>query len=336
MHLHCFQYGRPVAPELEQLCETVTYYRRKTGLLSNLSLLPYTVKSRQSTALENNLLANNYPILFEVLHTCYLLGDVRFSGRKKIYRHSNIEHDYYRALAATEKNTLKRLYLLLEAWRLQRFEKIIAKAQVILAVNKKDAVYFKQQYPGVHTHYLPSFHRHEKVSIVKGRGKYVLFHGNLSISENYEAAMWLLRQVFGKLTCEVIVAGLKPPAFLKEQLAACKQVRLIEDPGEEEMNALVANAQVHVLWTAQPTGLKLKLLNVLFSGRFVVLNNNMLSGTAVKPSSTVLQAETADDYIAAINACFAKEFSQAQVDERLENLTTFDNRVNASALIKLL
>ena len=66
--LHCFQYGRKPAPELEQLCEKVYYYERQTGLKKNLSLSPYTVVSRQSKELEKNLLANDYPILFEVLH----------------------------------------------------------------------------------------------------------------------------------------------------------------------------------------------------------------------------------------------------------------------------
>ena len=36
-------------------------------------------------------------------------------------------------------------------------------------------------------------------------------------------------------------------------------------------------------FTHQPTGLKLKLLNVLFNGRWLVCNFNMLDGTPIKP-----------------------------------------------------
>ena len=71
VYLHCFTYGRKPALELEELCEKVYYYQRKTGLLANLSYLPYTVKSRQSKDLEKNLLMNDFPILFEVLHTAH-------------------------------------------------------------------------------------------------------------------------------------------------------------------------------------------------------------------------------------------------------------------------
>src|SRR5687768_10184186 len=62
IHLHCFSYGREPSPELEELCEKVYYYERKTGLLSNFSALPYTVRSRQSRELEKNLLSNDHPV----------------------------------------------------------------------------------------------------------------------------------------------------------------------------------------------------------------------------------------------------------------------------------
>ena len=82
VHLHCFTYGRKPAKELDELCEKVYYYKRKTGVTSALSFLPYTVKSRLSEDLATNLLSNDYPIIFEVLHTCYLLRDERFKTRK--------------------------------------------------------------------------------------------------------------------------------------------------------------------------------------------------------------------------------------------------------------
>src|SRR5690606_36244726 len=134
------------------------YYPRKTGFLSNLSLLPYTVKSRQSKELEKNLLSNDFPILFEVLHTCYLLNDNRFANRKKIYRHSNIEHEYYTELSKTERNVWKKLFLKIEAWKLKRFESILNRSNLILAVNQKDTEYFQKKYVSVKAMYLPSFH----------------------------------------------------------------------------------------------------------------------------------------------------------------------------------
>lgn len=41
--LHCFEYERQHAPELLDICEEVHYYKRNTGLMANLSFLPYNV-----------------------------------------------------------------------------------------------------------------------------------------------------------------------------------------------------------------------------------------------------------------------------------------------------
>src|ERR1700751_5076821 len=87
--LHCMEYGRGEQKELEKYCEKVHYYKRKTSFLHQLSSVPYIVKSRTSTQLINKLLKDEYPILFEGLHTCYYLSDKRLAKRKKIYRESN-------------------------------------------------------------------------------------------------------------------------------------------------------------------------------------------------------------------------------------------------------
>ncbi len=331
IHLHCFAYGRKPSRELEALCEKVYYYPRKTGIVSSLSSLPYNVKSRQSTELETNLLSNNFPILFEVLHTCYLLDDIRFKNRIKIFRHSNIEHDYYNHLAKAEKRLVKRIYLEREADKLEKFEKIVSNANYIFAVNEIDADYFKQKYTAPKTLYIPSFHGNNEVKIKSGKGDYILYHGNLSVSENYEAVEWLIENVFSKIKYKVIIAGLNPPDFLRVEIKKFSHIKLIENPNEAEMTKLVEEAHVHCLYTSQTTGLKLKLLNVLFSGRFVVCNANMLSGTGFKQNNGLF---ISDKFIEEINNCFELEFIDSLIQERKLTLEKFSNQKNAETIVK--
>lgn len=333
IHLHCFTYGRKPAKELEVLCEEVVYYERQTGLLSNLSIQPYTVISRQSKELEKNLLANDFPILFEVLHTCYLLKDKRFADRKKIYRHSNIEHEYYNELAKSEKSLIKKVYLKIESFKLNLFEAVLSSADLILAVNKKDRDYFALKYPKVKSLYLPSFHPNAVVSAKLGKGDYILFHGNLSVSENYEAASWLIKHVFTRVKFPVVIAGLNPPSFLIKEAEGYAHIRFRENPNEDEMTQLIRNAQIHVLYTAQPTGLKLKLLNVLFKGRFIICNEHMISGTGLNETNTLILAEKPDTFLDKINACFFREYSEQYNHERLLSISHFDNETNAKNLI---
>ena len=102
IHLHCFVYGRESAQELEKLCYEVRFYTRNTGWKSAFSWKPFIVISRRSPLLIQNLLKDNYPILFEGLHSCYFLDDKRIAARFKIYRESNIEHHYYFQLFKAE------------------------------------------------------------------------------------------------------------------------------------------------------------------------------------------------------------------------------------------
>lgn len=334
--LHCFAYGRSPAHELERLCEKVYYYKRKTGLWSNLSLLPYTVRSRQSKELEDNLLRDDYPILFEVLHTCYLLNDPRFSGRRRIYRHSNIEHHYYTELAKLEKGIVKKNFLKIEALKLKRFEKILHHADAILAVNQKDVDHFRRHFPEVKTSYLPSFHPNSAVKVHHGAGSYVLFHGNLSVSENYDAASWLIDHVFSKLKFPCIIAGLNPPGFLVKKAEAWEHIRLVPNPTDAKMNELVANAQAHVLYTAQPTGLKLKLLNVLYNGRFIICNHHLLSGTGLRQDHALLIADKGGEMLRKTEAILKTEFTDALIAERKHLVAGFDNSQNCKKLLQMI
>ena len=65
IHLHCFEYGRKHAKELEAVCEKVNYYPRATDFMSHVGFLPYTVKSRISSKLRKRLLKDDAPILCE-------------------------------------------------------------------------------------------------------------------------------------------------------------------------------------------------------------------------------------------------------------------------------
>lgn len=333
IHLHCFEYGRQHAKELENLCEKVYYYKRKTNLASHLSIQPYTVKSRQSQRLEENLLSNNFPILFEVLHTCYLLNDSRFFNRKKIYRQSNIEHQYYNELAKSETNYLKKLFLKVEAFKLKRFEKILNYANLILSVNKKDADYFSKKYFKIKTVYLPSFHQNNEVSIKKGTGSFCLYNGNLSVSENYEAAIWLIENVFSKIEHKIIVAGLNPPPFLIDLIRKYKNIELISNPSQQKMDYLITNAQIHVLYTKQPTGLKLKLLNVLYAGRFVICNPYMISGTDLIANESLFICNSSNEFTNNIDKCFSLNFNIDLIRQRTEQIVIFNNLKNTDLFL---
>ncbi|MES2515150.1 MAG: glycosyltransferase [Bacteroidota bacterium] len=333
--LHCFEYGdRKRSVELEQLCEKVYYYKRDLSFFNQLSFLPFNVKSRINKDLKQNLLKDNHPVLFEVLHSCYLLNDSDLRERKKLYRHSNIEHDYFLELAKGEKSFFKKIYLEIEAIKLKRFEKQITHADWILSVSQSDLAYFKKTYPTTPSVYLPSFHGFDELQCKTGKGNYILYNGNLSVSENYNAATWLIENVFSKITHPVIIAGLNPPQHLIATIEKHPHIKLKQNCSESEMQTLIKDAQIHCLYTKQATGLKLKLLNVLYSGRFVIANDAMLNGTQLTNACHI--SNIASEYIDQINKLIKKEFTIEEIELRKQIISPMDNAKKTELLLSLI
>ncbi|MCB0401099.1 MAG: glycosyltransferase [Flavobacteriales bacterium] len=276
IHLHCFEYGRGQQKELDKYCESVTYYKRQTGTSSMLSNLPYIVKSRTSKTLKLNLLSNNFPVLFEGLHCCFLLDDPDFKERYKIVRAHNVEHDYYAHLAKNETHKVRQQYYRSETRKLRKFEKIIQHADLCLTISENDLIHFQETYPKLNCMLVPAFHQSDSVNIKEGLGDYVLYHGNLSVNENQKALEFIVDNVFNKLDIPLVVAGLNPDKNSLKLVDKYSHVRLIENLSDKDLNHLIANAQINFLYTAQATGLKLKLLNALHNGRHCVVNSKMV------------------------------------------------------------
>ena len=314
VHLHCFEYGRGQHPELNKYCETVSYYQRKVGILSHLSFLPYIVNSRASKKLKNNLLKNDFPILFEGLHSCFLLDDKAFKMRLKIVRNHNIEHNYYNALAKIETNWIKKKYFKTEAIKLENFESTLENADICLAISETDCAYFKKKYTNTRVLFIPGFHANEKVNSKTGKGDYVLYHGNLSVIENSNAAKFIIEQLFKDLKIPLKIAGLNPSKELIKLIKDNPNIALIQNPTDEEMNELVLNAQINLLYTEQPTGLKLKLLNVLYTGRHCIVNPKMVEGTSLGKLCLIEQNSTGLKQI--IRSTFDLEMSQEEIEAR--------------------
>ncbi|MDH6306222.1 hypothetical protein M2459_002936 [Parabacteroides sp. PF5-5] len=333
--LHCFEYERHPSPELELLCEKVYYYKRRTGWLTNISLLPYNVYSRKSPELLKNLLKDNYPILFEGLHSCYYLTDKRLRGRKKIYRESNIEHDYYQCLANSCKERIKRMFFRLEAWRFKRYQKVINDADLTLAVSMADVEYLRNEFPGKQVEFMTSFHENDEINIKPGASDFVLYHAKLSVEENEQAALYLIKQVFSKLNCTCVVAGMNPSIRIRNAISLYRNIKLEANPSQERMNELIREAHIHVLVTFQDTGLKLKLLNSLFAGRHILVNPLMLTGSGVDALCHI--ASTPEEMIAACDELLTLPFTPDEIQKRKDFLIpAYSNRYQAERLYRMI
>jgi glycosyltransferase involved in cell wall biosynthesis len=327
IHLHCFVKNRTTQPALEKYCETVHYYKRR-GMPSFSLRLPYIVSSRKSKTLLQNLQKNNFAILFEGVHSTYLLSKNTFVDRQIFIRLFNVEHVYYDQLAKNESNFWKRQYFKLEARLLKKYEALIANKAQLFTLSTQDSMLYEQLFDAKTINFLPVFLPYDSPKISTGKGSYCLYHGNLSINENEKAATWLVENIFDTLQIPLIIAGRNPTEKLKLVCKKYNHISLVENPTDENLQLLITNAQINILPSFNNTGVKLKLLNALYNGRHCIVNLAGVDGSGVNELCN--RAETAEEFKKEIGFLFEIPFAETAMQRRGTALKKiYNNEANA-------
>ncbi len=334
IHLHTYQYGREKAEQLQEYCSTVNYYKRKSGLKYYFQKIPFIVATRDNETLIDNLKKDNFPILYEGLHTTFpIFSNSIEPSRVQIVRSHNIEHNYYNGLASLDDNIIKKIYHHTEALKLKPYEKVLEKATGIAAISNNDALYLNQEYGK--TILVSAFHRFENMSQHTGYGDYCLYHSDLSVIENHQVAEFLINKVFKDLNFKLIIAGRNPSPSLFKMVKNTENVSLFSNLSREYLDKLIQEAQINILPVFFSNGIKLKLLSALFQGRHCLVNTPMIEGTGLESLCHV--ANTEMEFVEKIIKLMFTMFDEREMDRRKKILEEdFSNSENANRLISFI
>lgn len=338
IHLHYFSYNERGMPnELNQFCESIHVYERKKGHRGFSAKLPYIVSSRINEDLVQNLQKDNYPVLLEGLHCTGILPQLNLSARKVVVRMHNEESAYYKELARSESSIVKKLYFLHESKLIRKYNKQLPDACTYACVSREDIHVLEDNYQLHRVKFLPTFPAWQKVCSEEGVGSLCLYHGNLSVPENEEAAIWLLQNVFSKMKKPFVIAGKKPSRRLQKMAHLYQHTCLVANPSDSELNDLIRKAHINVLpcFNKKITGIRLKLLHVLFEGRHCVVNEPMVNGTGLEAAChTGINANAIASII--MQLCH-QPFTSEEIMIRKKLLEdTYDNEKNSRLLIQWL
>jgi hypothetical protein len=327
--LHYFDYRKNRGHKgLEAFCVEIHTYSRKHALSVFPFTRPYIIQSRINKKLIGRLNQDDYPVLLEGIHCAGLLPHIK-KDRIRVIRLHNDEAVYYANLAEAEKNVWRRGYYLWEAGRLKKFQQRLSRQTILACLSETDRINFRENGFGK-TVFIPCFIPWQEVSAPVGKGKYCLYHGNLSVRENESAALWLIENIFSTITLPFVIAGKGISVGLSEAAKPYTHIQLKNDPSIEELDGLVTNAQVHVLPSMNQTGIKLKMLHALLSGRFCITNAAGIRGSAIEDA--VVISETKTEWLASVQRLMQVEFTDAHRNERQKILTVYNNIINAEKL----
>ena len=332
IHLHCFVKQRPAAEQLNKYCVSVNYYPRKLNLKALSFSLPYIVQSRSDANLLANLLKDDHPVLFEGIHSTFFLEYLQKQGRKTYVRMFNAEHKYYEALALNEKSFFKKIYYTTEARALKKYERKIANLSQFWALSTTDAEIYKQEFNVYNIHFLPVFLPWDEI-FAKGKiTPYCLYHGNLAINENENAVLWLINSVFAYMNIPLIIAGNAPSEKLKLLVNKFEHISLVINPDEQSLQVLIENASINVLPSFNKTGVKLKLLNALFNGKYCLVNAAGCAGSGLDELCHI--AETPLEFQEKIKILVREPYTETIMQHRSVTLKSlYDNKQNALRII---
>ena len=331
VYLHCFSYGRKEAESLNKYCKKVFYYKRSTSALSLFSSTPYIIKSRTSNLLLERLNNDDFPILFEGIHSTSSFYSLSKNNpeRKLFIRAHNIEHSYYDELFKLETNIFKKIFFYYESKKLKKYELKIFKNSKIFTISNADHNLLKTY--NFNTVLINPFHSSQSISSLIGSSDYGLFHGNLEILDNELSAIFLIN-IFKKLDFKLVIAGRNPSKNLKNCINEFANINLIESPVDKQLFSLIKNAQVNLFYSFQSSGVKLKLINALFNGRFCYVNQNYLVNDHF--INLCHQVGNDSDWKEEIIKAFSRVFSKMDYSKREKELKFFDNNYNIELLAK--
>lgn len=332
IYLHVFQYGRPEQAVLNEYCTEVHYYKRKTSFVKALGLMPYVVKSRSNNQLVENIKRIDAPILFEGLHSTFLLRKKLFKDRKLLVRAHNVEHQYYKKLAVNESNLFKKLYYHTASVKLKYYENILKNCDQILPISKHEAKHFKSKY-GEKVTFLPAFHPNKELFELSKKGYFALYHGNLNVADNMKAALFLI-DVFKSMPYPLVIAGKCIDEKLLSKVDQFKNISFISIEDEHQLLELFHRAHVNVLYSFNNSGVKLKLINALFQSRFVIANSQIIEGSGL--DSLCIIANDKKEIMIQVLKTMDKDFSEKEIALRKELLSVYSNKKNTEILLDCL
>lgn len=333
IYLHCFYAERSVvSEELKAITKTVFLYKKNRNPLFFFSSIPFSVISRYSKKLIQNINLVDAPVLFEGLQSTMLMNKSDLTNKKCYLRLHNVESHFYSGMCKSERNFFRKVLYYLESKKYTTYQhRIISKFDHVFVLSKYEYGIVKSLTPKVS--YIPVFHGNKIFADLSEYGKYAFYHGDLRLPDNKKAVNFLV-QLFQKVDdYKLLIASTNGKDFVESQIKNQSNVAFVAVESEEQLNLLLADAHINVLLSFQRSGTKLKLVNSLFKSRFCLINRNMVDDEKVLDICEIATNET--EFLAKINQLKKQPFLQNA--ERKKVLSdVFDDESNAQKMSSFL
>jgi len=272
------------------------------------------------------------PIIFEGLHSTAVLLKTNFPEQNIFLRAHNIEHNYIKGLSYSTTNIAKQLFFKIEAFKFKKYEKIIDKLHGILSIAYFEHIYFLKTYKAS-SYYIPPFHENSTFYTHKSIKNNVLYHGDLRVDDNIKSCLFLIDTLKNSKIQFDIASSTINNKIIKG-ISGCQNIQFIKIKNNDQLTNLIYDAHINALPTFQKTGIKLKLVNALYKGKFVLVNSKMVDDTGLEGLCEI--ANSKKEFLTKIKVLLKTEFDQNHQIKRKEKLIDFNTKQNAQKIIDII
>lgn len=295
---------------LRRLCDEVEIFpipsersRLRYDLLLLLNLFspaPFPVQRHRSRALRravrDRLRSRRYDLVH--LDATVLAEYGRLSaGVPTLIVHHNVESTLLRRRAAGQRSLPGRLYLLLQAWKMRRFETRVAPGfRVHVTVSAADRDLLLGHCPGADIRVVPNGTDTDRLrpdpAAEQPRG--LLFLGSMNYAPNPDAVLYFLREIWPLIKRDLAgatfdVVGIAPPA---EVLEASRRDPAVRVHGYvEDIRPHLARAALFVVPLRIGGGTRLKILDAMAMGKAIVSTSVGAEGLALADGAEIVLAD---------------------------------------------
>lgn len=281
IHLHCYVDEIPIEyDELKSCTSYVYFYKRKLKFLQHFQFKPYSVQSRFSKELINRLNENDFPILFEGLQTTAIINTLKNKSRKLFLRLHNNEAKYYKGIALSEQNYFKKWIYNLEYLKYSQYQKkVFYSFEKIFSLSEIENRESNQI--SNNSFYIPVFHGNKIVKQFSEFGEFALYHGDLRISDNQRAVAFLI-SIFRELPeFKFVIVSNSGGEKIEKQIIEANNITFFLAKNQKDLELFFEKAHLHVLYSFQQSGTKVKVINAIFNGRHCLINSVMVDDNRI-------------------------------------------------------
>ncbi len=296
--------------EAKSIFSNVVFIKRTGFARIFLTCLPYAVDSRRIQLKDIDNLSiffkkDYHTVIVEGFHSILTFEDIRerLSYKQSVLRVHNLENEYYLNLYKNESNLFKKLYYLQESFKFDYFIKkydFKKRFDALLFISNTDLV--NQLFEPIRNKYFipPIVDSVYQGKSYNDRKNYFLYVGNLNSSDNVNSVLKIyaiLKNIIMKYGFKLIICGRcnNPKRF--SSILGDKNVILKLNVGFDELNELYVTSKIFFIYSENPSGVKLKLIEALSYALPVLSNTNGVIGSGFEDLTINIEKFTSEGLV---------------------------------------